>query len=256
MKAIILAAGQGNRLRPLTDCKPKCMVEFKGRPLIDYILSTMSECGINDIIIVNGYKKEILLEYLTGRKIKYYENKRFAVTNMVTTLFCAEKEMNEDIIISYSDIIYTKEVLQRLVENKDAVAVTVDKDWRRLWDIRNLDPLLDAETMKIDNEGYIVELGKKPKDCSAINGQYMGLIKISKESVDKIVKFYKSLDRKVLYDGKPFELMYMTSFIQSVIDELMPVKAVLVYSGWLEVDSYRDLEQYEKISSDNYLGIK
>lgn len=246
MKAIILAAGQGNRLRPLTDHKPKCMVEFKGRALIDYILEAMSECQIKDIVVVGGYKMEVLKGYLGDRKVIFCENVKFAETNMVSTLFCAEKEMDDDIIISYSDIIYNKEILQKIIMDKAAISVTVDKDWRRLWDLRSQDPLLDAETMKMDEAGNITELGKKPKDYSQIEGQYMGLIKISKEAMPKVIEFYKNLDVKALYDGKPFPSMYMTSFIQAIINKLMPVKAVLVHGGWVEVDSVQDLEIYEK----------
>ena len=85
MNAIILAAGEGKRLRPLTLTKPKCMVELFGRPLIEQQLSVFRSCGINDITIVTGYKSELI----NFPNINYIKNKNFGITNMIESLFCA-----------------------------------------------------------------------------------------------------------------------------------------------------------------------
>ena len=80
MKMIIVAAGQGTRLRPLTDNKPKCMVEYHNKPIIDYILDVASECNIRDVAIVNGYKKQVLEKYLENRDITFFTNEKFDTT--------------------------------------------------------------------------------------------------------------------------------------------------------------------------------
>ena len=90
MKMIIVAAGQGKRLRPLTDNKPKCMVEYHNKPIIDYILDVANECNIRDVAIVNGYKKQVLEKYLENRDITFFTNEKFDTTNMVSTLFNAK----------------------------------------------------------------------------------------------------------------------------------------------------------------------
>ncbi len=237
MKLLILAAGQGVRLRPLTDDKPKCMVEYKGKAIIDHILSAAGHCGLSDITIVKGYKAEAL----TRPHCKSFINPRFAETNMVYTMFCAEDELDSDLVVSYADIVYRPEVLQALLEARGDFCVVIDKAWRSLWEARMENPLADAETLKLDGDGNILELGKKPKAYSEIEGQYIGLLKISKEALSSVRSFYHSLDKDVLYDGKPFEQMYMTSFIQLIIDRLMPVKAVPIEGGWLEIDQLSDL---------------
>ena len=164
---------------------------------------------------------------------------------MVSSLFCAESEMDDDLMISYADIIYSSTVLQALKHSKSDFSVAVDKDWRELWNIRMENPLLDAETMKLDKQENILELGKKPKSFAEIEGQYMGLIKISRLIFPQIRQFYHGLDRMQHYDGKNFDNMYMTSFIQMVIDRLIPVKAVLVHGGWIEIDCVEDLKRYK-----------
>ena len=103
------------------------------------------------------------------------------------------------------------------------------------------------ESMIIDEQGYITELGKKVTDKEEIHSQYIGLIKISKSVIRSIREFYYSLDRNKLYDGKDFNNMYMTSFIQQIIDNLQSLKALRINGGWLEIDSVEDLRAYENL---------
>ena len=168
---------------------------------------------------------------------------------MVSSLFCAKDFMDDDLIVSYADIIYKKEVLEKLINSKNNFSVVVDKDWKKLWSLRMENPLDDAETLKIEN-GNIIEIGKKAETYNDIEGQYIGLIKISKNILNKVIKFYDNLDRSVYYDGKNFDNMYMTSFIQMIIDNLLNVKPTFINGGWIEIDSLDDLKNLEKIDEN------
>ena len=245
MKMIIVAAGQGTRLRPLTDNKPKCLVEYHNKPIIDYILDVARECNIRDVAIVNGYKKQVLEKYLENRDITFFTNEKFDTTNMVSTLFNAKKFMDDDIIISYADIIYKKEILEKLIASNEDFSVVIDKDWKLLWSLRMENPLEDAETLRVV-DGNIIELGKKPGSYDDIEGQYIGLIKISKSTMTRVTAFYESLDKGELYDGQAYDNMYMTSLIQMIIDNLIDVKPVFINGGWIEIDSLEDMENYNR----------
>ena len=256
MKSVILAAGQGARMGSETEDKPKCMITYKGQPLINYTIETMQACGIDDIIIIDGYKSKVLQSYLSNDNVRFITNKEFYKTNMVYTLFCAESEMNDDIIISYADIIYNKDILKQLIKNHHDFVVTIDKNWLELWKLRMNDPLKDAETMKLDDNCNILELGKKPKSYKEINGQYIGLFKISNSIVGRIRKFYHELGKSKYYDGKDYNNMYMTSFIQLIINDGYRVKADIIKGGWLEFDSQDDLTVYKNqknVLLSNYL---
>jgi len=241
MKLIILAGGKGRRLRPLTDEKPKCMVEVYGRPMIDHILDVSGNAGFSDIAVVSGYKSEVLHNHLKDRGITFFFNERFSTTNMVETLFCASSfAEGDDVIISYSDIIYNPEIMQKLCSAAGDMQVVVDTQWQKLWQMRMEDPLKDAETMKI-KEGRIIELGKKPKSMDDIQGQYIGLIRMSPETFRKAKEIY----RKALQDSPDAVKMYMTDLLQSLIDTGVPAVPVFINGGWLEVDSSEDLEAYQ-----------
>lgn len=261
MKAIILAAGQGTRLRPLTNDKPKCLVPLLGVSLLERQVNVLKQADINKIHIIAGYlahQVEIMAKKL---ELTVSINEHYAETNMVATLFSALpyiEEMigqNQDLIIAYGDIVYQSENLHALLNCKDEIALMIDKKWYELWSLRLDNPLDDAETFMMDSLEYVVELGKKPKDYTCIQGQYTGLIKIRADKITALIKFYKNLDRKSIYDNKNFDNMYMTSFLQLMIEAGWKVKAVLVNHGWLEVDSIEDIKQYETLAQQGKLDV-
>ncbi len=252
MIAIILAAGQGTRLRPLTDDKPKCMVELAGKSLLQRQIEVLRSAGINRIVLVGGYHAD----RLETEGVELVINPRFAETNMVSTLFCAEDRMipGEDILIAYGDIVYEPRVLRSLIDANAPVAVSVDREWQRLWETRMDDPLSDAETLKLADKNLIVELGKKPQVLDDIQGQYIGLIKVRSDTVETVRAQWHGLDRLGSYDGKDFDNMYMTSFIQHLIDTGSDVRAAFTDNGWIEIDTVEDLTRYEQMQQAGKLA--
>ncbi len=248
-KVLILAAGQGTRLRPLTNDKPKCLVPLLGRSLLARQVATLEKAGIEKIHIATGYRRD-QIEKL-GFETSF--NQRFAETNMVETLFCAmdyikqSAELGEDLIIAYGDIVYQDENLAKLLTCDDEIALMIDAKWEDLWRLRLENPLDDAETLIVNANGYVIELGKKTDSYERIQGQYTGLIKLRANKINDFINFYQKMDRNAHYDGKDFDNMYMTSFLQLLIDAGWQAKAAVVNSGWLEIDSVDDLEQYESM---------
>jgi len=255
-QALILAAGQGTRLRPLTNDKPKCLVHLVGKSLLERQANTLRQSDVEHIHIATGYRRD-QIESL-GFNTSF--NPRFAETNMVETLFsaidylkrCAEQ--NEDLIIAYGDIIYQRENLDALLRCDDEIALMIDAKWEDLWRLRLENPLEDAETLVMDNNGYVTELGKKPVNYERIQGQYTGLIKIRAARITSLISFYQQLERNRLYDGKDFDNMYMTSFLQLLIDSGWKAKAVTVQNGWLEIDTVEDLKLYETMAKQGTLA--
>ena len=250
-RVLILAAGQGARLRPLTNDKPKCLVPLLGKSLLERQVNTIKQCGIDDIHIATGYRSDQIEALGFATSI----NSRFDSTNMVESLFSALSfiEKEGDLIIAYGDIVYEQENLETLLASDDEIALMIDLKWRDLWSLRLENPLDDAETLVMDEHNYVTELGKKPDSYERIQGQYTGLIKIRSNKIAEFVKFYQLLDRNALYDGKDFDNMYMTSFLQLLINSGWKTKAVLVENGWLEIDSVEDLSQYEAMAKEGKL---
>ena len=251
MKALILAAGQGTRLRPLTNDKPKCMVLLESKPLLEHQLYTLKKAGVDNIHVICGYKSE---EVIAKGITKHYNNK-YDSTNMVYTLFVAKDELDglDDIIIVYGDIVFEQKVLDSLLNSNAPISVVSDKNWKNYWEVRMTDILNDAESFKLGVENKIVELGKKSKNIFEIKGQYIGLIKVRADMVLKLKEFWNSLDRTLKYDKKDFDNMYMTSFLQLLINANWDLRAVFIENGWLEIDTISDLEiDFTKFYKQNF----
>lgn len=238
MKLITLAAGQGTRLRPLTDHVPKCMVEVNGRPILETQIETAKKAQIDEMHVICGYCSDVIQYDFVTKHL----NPEYDTTNMVYSLFCAEEIMDDNVIISYGDIIYQASVLEKLRDSKADISVVVDMEWKRYWEARMDNPLDDAETLKFHQDGTIAELGKKASSLDEIQGQYIGLIKFSKEILPEIRQVYHALDKSKKYEGKSFEQMYMTTFLQLLADEVCPISAVRIENGWIEVDEPGDLD--------------
>jgi choline kinase len=137
---------------------------------------------------------------------------------------------------------------------KAELALTVDRQWKTLWTARMENPLDDVETLRLNPDGTLKELGKKPQTEADVEAQYMGLIKIPAQKTQEILKSYLALDTTQLYDGQTFENLYMTSFIQHLINSGNQFHPVIVNGGWLEVDSHKDLMNYERMEANGELG--
>lgn len=250
MKAVILAAGKGSRLRPHTDKLPKCMVEIAGKPIIHHQLKTLAKAGVKDVTVVGGYQSD----KITG-DFHRVQNHNFETTNMVSSLFCAENCINdsEDLLISYGDIIYEPRVISNLISSQAPITLSIDRDWMHLWSVRMENPLVDVETLKLRDGKYVIEIGKKPQSLDEVQGQYMGLIKVRAKYINDMYNSWLNLDRYEVFDGQSFDNIYMTSFLQHLIDSCWTVEASFTNGGWVEVDTASDLKIYNEMWHQNRL---
>lgn len=237
MKAIILAAGEGTRLRPYTLDQPKCLVEIDGQSLLNRQLEILASESIHPVILIGGYRAEMLRR--PGIELRI--NPRFAETNMVWTLFCAEADLQGEVIVSYGDIVYSREVLRILLKSEADIAVTIDLDWEIYWRARNENPLADAETLKLEPDGRILEIGQKPTSLADIEGQYMGLMKFSSDGTAVLKAVFHEARLAGNLKNKTAEKAYMTDLLQAMIDLGYKVDSVPVHGGWVEVDTINDL---------------
>jgi choline kinase len=236
LKAIILAAGRGSRMKTLTEERPKCLVELRGKSLLDWQLLALRQAGIDEIAIVTGYKAEAL----SHRAPVVFHNPRWAETNMVSSLACAAAWLRSaPCVVSYSDIFYDSGAVSALISATALLAVTYDVNWRALWEKRFGDPLVDAESFRLTPDGCLAEIGGKPKTVDEIEGQYMGLLRFTPQGWGEVERIRAGLS------GRERDAMHMTGTLQRVIDAgKIPVRALPYRGAWGEIDSGEDLAAY------------
>lgn len=233
MKAIILAAGRGSRMKKLTEERPKCLVELHGKTLLDWQLEALRGAGITEISIVTGYKRELL----NNRGLVEFHNDRWEETNMVSSLACAQAWLREEpCIVSYSDIFYSPTAVQSLMTCGESLAITYDPNWLELWTRRFGDPLLDAETFRLTPEQYLAEIGNTPRSVDEIEGQYMGLLLFTPNGWAEVERI------RYLMTAEQSDRSHMTGTLQRVIEaKNINVKAIRYEGRWGEIDTVDDL---------------
>jgi len=237
MRALILAAGRGSRMKIRTEDRPKCLVELAGHALLDLQLAAIRSAGIKDVAIVSGY----MGHKLEGRGLRLFRNERWNESNMVASLRVADEWLRGDAcIVSYADIFYPKETVESLAAGIDDLAISYDPDWLTLWSARFEDPLSDAETFRRDAGGQLVEIGRRPKAAAEVEGQYMGLLKFSPAGWARIRSL---LDR--LPAGE-IDRLDMTSLLSRLIQAGERIGTVPTAPGWGEIDSETDLAYYDE----------
>lgn len=236
---IILAAGRGSRLAPLTDSIPKCMVSVCGKPMLHWQIDAMRECGITKIVVVAGYKHE----HIRGQFTKII-NKKWQTTNMVYSLLLTEEFLNRgECIISYSDIVYEANAIKTLLdEGSGDLSILYDTNWLDLWTKRFSNPLDDAESFTHKN-GIVQEIGKPCDNVQEIKGQYMGLLKINPSAIERIFNFYRQEPNK-------FKNLDVTTLLNMYIRSGNEINAIPYSLPWCEVDSVGDLAVAEQVMAE------
>lgn len=238
MKAIILAAGRGSRMQELTKNSPKCLLKIRGKSLLERQIYSLKKAGIYDIAIVTGYKNKMLADY----GLKEFHNSRWDQTQMFYSLTKAQSWLKiYPCIISYSDIFYDSEIVNELKIDKNELAISYDENWYSLWSQRFKNPLEDAESFKKNKDNFLIEIGQKVYDKSDIEGQYMGLIKLTPNGWKKLEYIYQSLD---INSQENIHFTKILNYAVANYENL--IKVIPVNSNWGEVDTKDDLFLYNK----------
>ena len=232
MKGVILAAGMAKRLRPLTDEKPKCLLEVGGKTLLQRTVDAMISAGIKKFVVVTGYRENMIREFLTARypqyTINFIDNPDYEHNNNIFSLWLAmEKLHGTEVLLMDSDILCDPEAVRR-VARKTVPALAMQQHE------------LGEEEMKIvvDAEGRITEISKtcSPKDAI---GESVGIEKMTEEYTEAI---YQEL-RKMILDEGLIDIFYERAFERLIPQghtfEVVDTTDLFSY----ELDTPEDLEK-------------
>ena len=151
-KVLIIAAGLGSRMSDLTHDKPKCMVDFHGKTLLQRQLESYQDAGLSEFALVRGYKKE----QINYPGITYFENDDFKNNNILCSMFYAEAFLEGDVVVGYSDILFDADIVSKLLATKDDIAIVVDTDWQDYYIGRVDHPISEAENVIFDENKNVV----------------------------------------------------------------------------------------------------
>jgi len=177
MKAVVLAAGRGTRIRSVHGERPKCLIEVDDGTILDHQLEALFTAGINEVVIVVGYEKEQIIAHVKTnhpeKKIEFIENPVFAITNNIYSLWLAFDWLRGDsFIVLNADVIFDPGILIAAVQPDSPISMIVDPLWR-------------DETMKVIIEGDRVIRMSKKITREDFSGTYIGITIFSKTIRDR-----------------------------------------------------------------------
>ena len=172
MKAIILSAGQGSRLGHMTDDRPKCLIEFGGRTLLDRQLDTLDANGVGEAVVVTGFHDELVNAAIERRRaagqgpnVRTVFNPFYKVADNTGSLYMAREELSGDCLVWNGDTLVSKSLMRRVVENdRSGICVTVDRK-----------QAYDEDDMKVvDEGGRLKAIGKRLSE--GVSAESIGLL--------------------------------------------------------------------------------
>jgi phosphoenolpyruvate phosphomutase len=255
--AIIAAAGFEKQLLPLIEDKPKCLLDIKGKTILERAVAALNDANIKEIAVVRGYKKEAI----ALPNIRYYDNDRYEETGELFSIFCAESEMKGRTIVLYGDIIFDSTILEKLLKSPADIALVVDLAWRdqpqRGGAPSHINPdlvtLADppggsylSRVVVGEDEHRVVKIGQHlPLD--QVHAEFIGMAMFSEKGTQTLRDCYRKSQERYrssgFHEAGSLNKASFTDLIQELIDSGHRVDAVPIFKGWMEVDSF---EEYQK----------
>lgn len=231
MKAIILSAGQGRRLMPLTSNMPKCCLPLHGISILEWQLSQIALCDIDEVVVVTGFEHEMvdsIVNQVKGINVYTLHNPMFAHTDNLGTCWEARSEMDNPFVLMNGDTLFEAAVLQRLLACETGYPITLASDSK---------PHFDLDDMKIISDGDRLLKVSKQLDSSLVDGESIGLMVFDQTGANAFTeKLEEMMDKE-----DALKLWYL-----SAIDQLasLGIAGICPINGlsWCEVDDAADFK--------------
>ena len=240
MRAIILSAGQGRRLLPLTENTPKCCLPVAHHSMLEWQLGQISQCGVDDVVVVTGFEPErveavveVASRRFQGMRIRTLHNPFFSRSDNLGTCWVARSEMHEPFLIINGDTLFEAAILEKLLTARHGYPITLTTDAKGDYD--------DDDMKVVTDEDRLLRVGKKV-DLEFVNGESIGMMLFDQEGAEA----FRHKVETLMKSTEGLSLWYL-----SAIDELADEGHVGVCSikglSWCEVDDKTDLKHAETV---------
>ena len=228
MRAVILAAGRGRRMGASTRDRPKCLIDIGGRSLLDRQLAAFRSAGVDDVGVVTGWRADRFADL----PVTTFHNPAWSSTSMVDSLARARPWLRtESVLVCYGDILVAPGDISLVSRSPASITIAYDPNWLAQWRRRFVEPLDDAETLRLDPAGRVTDIGGRPHRLSDVEGQYIGLLKLDPVGWARIEAAVPTTGRRD-----------MTAVLARLVaTDVGAVHGVAIEGPWHEFDLEHDL---------------
>ena len=245
MKIIFIAAGSSTRLGTKTLNFPKGLIKINNNSIIGTQLELFNKS--DDIVIITGPNAD----KFNFKNVTYINDANHKKHDVLGSLMVAKSHMNNEIVTTYSDIIFDEKILNSIMEFKGDIGIAVELNWEKRYINRDQHPKSEADNVIIHN-GEILKIKKnisESKDDQII-GEFIGLMKLSKEGAKIFKNKYSELEKT--HEGKfhnapSLERAYLTDMLQELINSGLKISPIIINGSWCEIDTPQDIEIAKKI---------
>lgn len=241
MNVIILGAGRGQRLMPLTESQPKGFTEVVGTRILDWTLDAFRQNGLDKFIFVGGYLIDLVRDAYPD--FKFVDNPDWPTTNILASLVCAREHMSDGFYATYTDTLYRGDAVKALQDSPHDITLVMDTRWRDRYVFRSMHPESDGEKMMVDGD-KVIEVSRTIEPAEA-SGEYTGVIKMTAKGAAQFMDFYDDLrgrmaDEDVIADGRPFRMAYVIHQLNRMIQAGISVHSIAMPGDYHEIDTIQD----------------
>ena len=244
MKVIIIAAGKGKRISNKFKDIPKSLIPVNGKTIFERQKNAFQYDNNCKLIVITGIENKF-----KDTDVKYIQDNENEKHDILGSLMVAKDQINGEVIISYSDIIFEKQIVEQLYNSNGDIVIAVDLDWKKEYIGRTEHPLSEAENVLLDKKNKILEIKKNIDNKDGIVGEFLGLMKMtekgSKIFLEKINELQKNHQGK-FHNAQSLEKGYLTDMIQELIDSSIRITPMFTSGKWCEIDTMQDLENARK----------
>jgi len=241
MKAIIIGAGSSTRISEYSQNIPKCLLDINGKTILEYQVSLFIKNKINDIIVITGPHRD----KFNLKNITYVHDSNYTEHDILGSLMAARSQIEDEVLITYSDIIFDESVLRQILESKSDIAIAIDLEWEKSYLGRTDNPKSEAENVLLNNTGNITQIQKNIQNKNGHVGEFLGIMKLSSEGSKTFVKIFEMLEKShvgTFHKASSLNKAYLTDMIQELIDSKVAVTPIIISGNWCEIDTPQDLE--------------
>ena len=238
MKAIILSAGQGRRLMPLTANTPKCCLMLAGKTLLEHQVEALAANGIDEIVVVTGFGHRVVdqvVSKIKGISVRTLYNPFYALSDNLGTSWVARHEMKDPFLLVNGDTLFEPSTLACLLSGESSYPITLATDHKGQYDDDDMKIIADGQQLK--------RVGKKLK-METVNGESIGMMVFNQAGADAFVTKVEAL----MAGTGGLVRWYLSAIDELAMAGLVGINSVSG-SGWCEVDDHADLAHAEKTVS-------